>query len=66
MADVADGPVHMHNMCARGGTPALTPGGVHTIRASENAAFLSLFPFLTLFLCPTLVRRGKIAQLLLQ
>lgn len=44
MADVFDGPyherVHMHNMCARGGTPALTPGGVHTTRASENAAFL--------------------------
>lgn len=44
MADVFDGPyhecVHMRNMCARGGTPALTPGGVHTIRASENDTFL--------------------------
>lgn len=71
VADISDRPyrrcAHVSNMCAGGGTPALTPGSVHTVRASMNYTFL--FPFLPLalvFLCSTLLCRGKIAQLLLQ
>lgn len=69
------GCVHMSNTCARGGTPALTPAGVHTELGFYGPRFFFFFfvffifppfPALGVFLRSTLLCRGKIAQPLLR